>query len=70
MFSSIKKVVVFNTRQINTVESTTSKGVMVQKQKNGSAVAKVELLADAGLADIDYYRCPNIPAIGVYLKKH
>jgi len=69
VFSSIDKVVVFNTSLINTVNSTTSKGVMVQKSKNGSIVAKVILLKDAGLSDHDYYRCARIPAVGVYLKK-
>ena len=69
VFSSIKKAVVFNTNLINPVNSTTSKGVMVQKAKNNSTISKVELLKDAGLTDVDYYRCANIPATGVYLKK-
>jgi DNA gyrase subunit A len=69
VFSSISKVVVFNTDLISPVSSTSSKGVMVQKAKNNSKVASVKLLADAGLTSIDYYRCGSIPAIGVYLKK-
>lgn len=69
VFSSINKIVVFNTRLINQVESTTSKGVIVQRPKNNSTVVKVELLDNVGLTDVDYYRCASIPAIGVYLKK-
>jgi superfamily II DNA or RNA helicase len=69
VFSSINKVVVFDTRLINPVDSTTSRGVIVQKSKKGSVVAKVARLGEAGLNDVDYYRCSNIPAIGVYLKK-
>ena len=69
VFSSIKKVIVFNTKLINPINSTTSKGVIVQRTKNNSTVSKVELLKDAKLNDIEYYRCKNIPAIGVYVKK-
>jgi len=69
VFSSINKVIVFNTNLLNPVNSTTSRGVMVQKSKGNSTVKRVELLENAGLTDIDYYRCRNIPVVGVYLKK-
>lgn len=69
VFSSINKVIVFNTRLINAVDSTSSKGVIVQRPKNSSTVTRVALLENSGLSDIDYYHCANIPAIGVYLKK-
>ena len=69
VFSSINKVVVFNTKLINPVNSTMSKGVMVQKSKGNSTIKRVESLENAGLTDIDYYRFHNIPVVGVYLKK-
>lgn len=69
VFSNINKVVVFNTNLINPVNSATSKGVMVQKPKGNSTVRRVELLENSELTDIDYYRCPNIPVVGVYQKK-
>jgi len=69
IFSDINKVVVFNTAQINPVKLTSSKGVMVQKPKNNSKVLNVNLLEETNLTDAEYYRCKNIPAVGVYLKK-
>ncbi|NLX64975.1 MAG: topoisomerase IV [Clostridiaceae bacterium] len=67
-FSSIDKVLVFNTSQINPKTTRDSQGVWVLKSKRGSTLRKILPLSDAGLKDPEYYRA-NIPAIGRYLKE-
>ncbi|MFA5818455.1 MAG: hypothetical protein WC854_04185 [Bacteroidales bacterium] len=67
--SSINKVVLFNTDKINPVESRTTKGIQVMKQKSGSVMLKVKKLNQTKLQDPEYYRkdeCLNV--IGYYLK--
>lgn len=66
-YSSIDKVLVFNSAQINPKTTRDSQGVSVLKSKKGSILCRVKLLEEAGLKDPDYYRA-NIPAIGCYLK--
>ena len=67
--SSIKKVVLFNTSQINAVGSRTTKGVQVMKPKDGSVLIKVNKLENTKLADPEYYRkSESLNAIGFYLK--
>jgi DNA gyrase subunit A len=67
-YSSIDKVLVFNTSQINPKSTRDSQGVGVLKSKKGSILCKLKLLEEANLKDPDYYRA-NIPAIGCYLKE-
>ena len=66
-FSSIDKVLVFNTSQINPKTTRDSQGVWVLKSKKGSTLRKILPLSEADLKDPEYYRA-NIPAIGYYLK--
>jgi len=67
--SSIKKVILFNTSQINAVESRTTKGVQVMKPKDGSVLIKVSRLENTKLTDPEYYRKGDtLNAIGFYLK--
>ena len=67
--SSIKKVVLFNTSQINAVESRSTQGVQVMKPKDGSGLIKVKRLENTKLADPEYYRkAEGLNAIGFYLK--
>ena len=67
--SSIKKVVLFNTSQINAVGSRSTKGVQVMKQKDGSSMIRVKRLEDTKLTDPEYYRkSESLNAIGFYLK--
>jgi DNA gyrase subunit A len=67
--SSIKKVVLFNTSQINPVGSRSSKGVQVMKRKDGSSMIKVKRLENTKLTDPEYYRkSDSLNAIGFYLK--
>jgi DNA gyrase/topoisomerase IV subunit A len=68
--SSIKKVVLFNTSLINPVESRTTKGVQVMKQKDGSHMIKVKRADQARLTDPEYYRkSEGLNVVGYYLKK-
>jgi len=67
--SNIKKVVLFNTSQINAVGSRSTKGVQVMKRKAGSSMIKVKRLENAKLTDPEYYRkSDSLNAIGFYLK--
>jgi DNA gyrase subunit A len=68
-YSSIKKVVLFNTSQINAVGSRTSKGVQVMKQKDGSSMTKVKRADQVKFADPEYYRkAEGLNVVGYYLK--
>ncbi len=66
--SSIKKIILFNTSLINPVESRTTKGVQVMKQKDGSKMTSVMQADQAKLADREFYR-KGLNVIGFYLKK-
>ena len=68
--SSIKKVVLFNTSQINAVGSRSTKGVQVMKPKDGSSMIRVKRLENTKLTDPEYYRkSESLNAIGFYLKQ-
>ena len=67
--SNIRKVVLFNTSQINAVGSRSTKGVQVMKSKDGSSMIRVKRLENTKLADPEYYRkSDSLNAIGFYLK--
>ncbi len=68
--SNIKKVVLFNTSKINPVDSRTTKGVQVMKQKNGSYMTKLKKSSQVKLQDPDYYRKDeSLNVVGYYLKQ-
>lgn len=67
-YSSIDKVLLFNTTQINVKSTRNSQGVWVLKSKKGSIMTKVIPLSQVKFADPEYYRA-NIPAVGRYLKE-
>lgn len=68
--SSINKVVIFNTSQINPVESRTTKGVQVMKPKDGSRMIKIKKLNESKISDPNYYRKDNnLNVVGYYLKQ-
>jgi DNA gyrase subunit A len=67
--SSIRKVVLFNTAQINPVGSRTTKGVQVMKAKDGSTMIKVKRLEQTKLTEPEYYRkSETLNVVGYYLK--
>jgi DNA gyrase/topoisomerase IV subunit A len=68
-YSNIKKVVLFNTRQINPVGSRTTMGVQVMKQKSGSFMVKVKKASQTKFEDPEYYRkSDTLNVVGYYLK--
>ncbi|HOJ76881.1 MAG TPA: DNA topoisomerase (ATP-hydrolyzing) subunit A [Bacillota bacterium] len=67
-FSSINKVLIFNTANINAKTTRDSQGVQVLKGKKGSKMIAVKTLQEVPFTNYDYYRTKNIPAIGCYLK--
>jgi very-short-patch-repair endonuclease len=68
--SSINKVVLFNTSQINPVDSRATKGVQVMKQKDGSYMTKLKKLNQVKLQDPEYYRKDeSLNVVGYYLKQ-
>jgi DNA gyrase subunit A len=70
ILSSIKKVVLFNTVHINPVESRTTKGVQVMKQKAGSSIIKVKRAEHTRLVEPEYYRkSEGLNVVGYYLKQ-
>ena len=67
--SSIKKIILFNTSQINPIESRTTKGVQVMKPKDGSSMIKVKRLEHTKLTEPEYYRkSESLNVVGYYLK--
>jgi len=67
--SIIRKVVLFNTAQINAVGSRTTKGVQVMKPKDGSTMIKVKRLENTKLVEPEYYRkSETLNVVGYYLK--
>ncbi len=66
--SSINKVILFNTGHINPVESRTTKGVQVMKQKDGSKMIKMMRAEQARLTDPEFYR-KGLNVVGFYLRK-
>lgn len=68
--SSINKVALFNTSKINPVESRTTKGVQILKQKDGSYMTKLKKLSHVKLQNPEYYRKDeSLNVVGYYLKK-
>lgn len=67
-YSSIKKVLIFDTSNINPKSTRDSQGVQVLRAKKGSTMTRLRTVEESGLKDPDYYRTKTIPAIGCYLK--
>jgi len=67
-FSSLNKVLIFNTANINPKSTRDSQGVQVMKAKKGSVMTGLKRLTEVSFKDLDYYRTKNIPAIGCYIK--
>ncbi|MBE7030867.1 MAG: topoisomerase IV [Ruminococcaceae bacterium] len=67
-YSSLDKVLVFNTGAISVKTTKDTQGIQVMNMKKQSTLYKVVPLEEAGLTDPDYYRTKNIPATGYYLK--
>ncbi|MBQ4516766.1 MAG: topoisomerase IV, partial [Clostridia bacterium] len=68
VFSSINKVLIFDTAKIPLKSTRSTQGVQVMTPKKGSVIAKVVTLDEVTFTEFDYYRTKNIPARGSYLK--
>jgi len=67
-FSSINKVLVFNTALINAKSTKSSQGVQVLKSKKGSFMSSVQTVEESGIVNLSYYRVKVIPGTGSYLR--
>ena len=68
-FSSINKVLIFNTGSINSKTTRNSQGIQVLKEKKGSRMCSVKTIQEAGIKNPDYYRTRSIPAVGCYFRE-
>ncbi len=66
--SSIDKLLVFNTADLNVKSTRDAQGVQVLKSKKGSLMVSLRTLEEAALSAPEYYRAAA-PAIGCYLKE-
>ena len=69
-FSSIRKALVFNSQAVPVKTTRASQGVQVLLSKKGSRMVSCKRLRDSNIADAQYYRNKNIPAVGFYLKEN
>lgn len=69
VYSSLDKILIFNTSAMQTKTTKNTQGVLVMNMKKKSTIAKIEFLKDVdNFKNPDYYRAKNIPATGYYLK--
>ncbi len=68
-YSSINKVLIFDTANINPKSSRDSQGVQVLKEKKGSFMCSVRTIEESGIKNPDYYRTRSIPAVGYYFRE-
>ncbi len=68
VYSSVDKILIFNTSNMQTKTTKNTQGVAVMNMKKKSTITKIEFLKDVEFKNPDYYRAKNIPATGYYLK--
>ncbi len=68
-YSSINKVLIFDTSFINPKSTRDSQGVQVLKEKKGSTMTRICGIEESGLNNPDYYRTKTVPAVGCYLRE-
>ncbi len=68
IYSSLDKIVIFNTSLMQTKTTRDTMGVALMNMKKKSTLARVEYLRDVNFDDPSYYTARNIPATGYYLK--
>lgn len=68
-YSSINKVLIFNTENINPKSSRNSQGVQVLKEKKGSFMCSVKTIEESAIKNTNYYRTSSIPAVGHYFRE-
>ncbi len=68
-YSNIKKVLIFDTGNINAKTTRGSQGIQVMKEKKGSRMCEVKTIEESGIKNPDYYRTRSIPAVGYYFRE-
>lgn len=68
VYSSINKVLIYNTSRVASKAARDTQGVQLLKPKKGSVLRKVKEMAEVSFEDPNYYRLKNVPGIGAYLK--
>lgn len=66
--SSLDKILIFDTSQINGKAARNSKGIQVLKAKDNSTLLYIKMMDEVHFQDNQYYS-GNIPAVGTYRKK-
>jgi DNA gyrase subunit A len=67
IFSSLKKILAFNTEIINPLSTKNSSGVQILKLRDHTIAAGVKLIPEVQIQDLNYYKRSQA-AIGYYLK--
>ncbi|MEA4888371.1 MAG: DNA topoisomerase (ATP-hydrolyzing) subunit A [Clostridiaceae bacterium] len=70
VFSSIRKALVFNSQAVPVKTTRATQGIQVLLSKKGSRMVDCKRLGESNIADAQYYRNKNIPAVGFYLKEN
>lgn len=68
-YSSIRKVLVFNSSLVPLMTTRSSQGTTVMLSKKGSTMTALKRLADTAISEAQYYRSKTLPALGLYLKE-
>lgn len=68
-YSSINKILIFDTGNINPKSTRDSQGVQVLKEKKGSRMCAIKTIEESGIKNPEYYRTRSIPAIGCYFRE-
>lgn len=69
-FSSIDKILVFDSENIPLKTTRSNNGVKVMIQKKGSKLTEIKKLEDSGIQEYEYYNVKRIPAVGYYAKEN
>jgi len=67
-FSTIDKLLIFNTSNIASKSTRDSQGVNVMTLKKAARLKDVKLTTELNLKDTGYYKTKNIPAVGCFIK--
>ena len=69
VFSSLKKVLIFNTGLVNVKSTRNAMGVQIMTAKKGSSLTRVCAPEESGLDGFEYYRANTVPAVGRFLRR-
>lgn len=70
VMSNIRKALVFNSKSLPLKTTRSTQGVQVLLSKKGSQMVSFKRLSESGIAEPQYYRNKNLPAVGFYIKEN